>query len=177
MRFKDKKGHYVNSNVGTEYFNGMVAYQCPCDGKWHHLEAEYTIPEKHTPYIIRDKETNAIISQSDGGGYYTGTIRSMINYPVSGANGDTPTYLAGIRITRMESFETVKWGGSLNTAAYATDYPVGTILKVNTSESLYVLQGTALVGTSVAIGTNLIVSHETYTSGTANTSGKVFLEF
>jgi hypothetical protein len=177
MRFKDKKGHYVNSNVGTEYFNGMVAYQCPCDGKWHHLEAEYTIPEKHTPYIIRDKETNAIISQSDGGGYYTGTIRSMINYPVSGANGDTPTYLAGIRITRMESFETVKWGGVLNTAAYATDYPVGALLKVNTDESLYILKGSALVSTSVAIGTNLIVSHETYTSGTANTSGKVFLEF
>lgn len=177
MRFKDKQGHYVNSNVGTEYFKGMAAYQCPCDGKWHHLETEYTIPEKHTPYIIRDKETNAIISQSDGGGYYTGTIRSMINYPVSGANGDTPTYLAGIRITRMESFETVKWGGSLNTAAYATDYPVGTILKVNTPESLYVLQGTALVGTSVALGTKLIVSHESYTSGTSNTSGKVFMEF
>lgn len=177
MKFKDKKGHYVNSNVGTEYFNGMVAYQCPCDGKWHHLEAEYTIPEKHTPYIIRDKETNAIISQSDGGGYYTGMIRSMLNYPVSGANGNTPTYLAGIKITRLESFETIKWGGVLNTAAYATDYPVGTILKVNTSESLYVLQGTALVGTSVAFGTKLIVSHESYTSGTSNTSGKVFMEF
>ena len=177
MSFKDKKGHYINSNTGTEYFNGMLAYQCPCDGKWHHLEAEYTIPEKHTPYIIRDKETNAIISQSDGGGYYTGAIRSMINYPVSGVNGNTPTYLAGIRITRMESFETIKWGGSLNTAAYATDYPVGTILKVNTSESLYVLQGTALVGTSVALGTKLIVSHEAYTSGTSNTSGKVFMEF
>lgn len=177
MSFKDKKGHYINSNLGTEYFNGMSAYQCPCDGKWHHLEAEYTIPEKHTPYIIRDKETNAIISQSDGGGYYTGTIRSMLNYPVSGTNGNTPTYLAGIRITRMESFETVKWGGSLNTAAYATDYPAGTILKVNTSESLYVLQGTALVSTSVALGTKLIVSHESYTSGTSNTSGKVFVEF
>lgn len=177
MKFKDKKGHYVNSNVGTVYFNGMSAYQCPCDGKWHHLEAEYTIPETHTPYIIKDKETNAIKSKSDGGGYYTGTIRSMINYPVSGAYGNTPTYLAGIRITRMESFETVKWGGSLNTAAYATDYPVGTILKVNTSEYLYVLQGTALVGTSVALGTKLIVSHESYTSGTSNTSGKVFVEF
>lgn len=177
MKFKDKKGHYVNSNVGTEYFNGMVAYQCPCDGKWHHLEAEYTIPEKHTPYIIKDKETNAIISQSDGGGYYTGMIRSMLNYPVSGANGNTPTYLAGIKITRLESFETIKWGGVLNTAAYATDYPVGTVLKVNTSESLYVLQGTALVGTSVSFGTKLIVSHESYTSGTSNTSGKVFMEF
>lgn len=325
MSFKDKKGHYVNSNAGTVYFNGMVAYQCPCDGVWHHLEAEYTIPKEHTPYIIRDKETNEIISQSDGGGYYTGTIRSMINYPVSGVNGTTPTYMAGLRITKVapsasytnkgiqikldgspyiptptivvttsgvsanntgvvsgaevktyvdankgvstvfkaqtsssnavnglvpapSSANTSKylrgdgtwkdgsdiinsltigtspaqredyvvaqyagggvstttyhrrslknifsslndediknalpgvmiWGGLLNTAAYATAYSVGTVLKVNTEESIYILKGSSLVSTSVALGTNLIVSHETYTSGTANTSGNVFLEF
>lgn len=72
---------------------------------------------------------------------------------------------------------TMIWGGFLSTAAYATDYAVGTVLKVNTSESLYILKGGSLVSTSVSLGTNLIVSNETYMSGTSNTSGKVFLEF
>lgn len=67
------------------------------------------------------------------------------------------------------------WGGILNTAAYATDYSVGTILKVNTSESLYILENGSLISSSLSAGTNVVVSYESYMSGTSYNSGNVFV--
>ena len=72
---------------------------------------------------------------------------------------------------------TMVWGGILNTAAYATDYAVGTVLKVTTSESLSILKDGSLITSSLASGTNVIVSHESYMSGSSYNSGKVFVIF
>lgn len=72
---------------------------------------------------------------------------------------------------------TMVWGGILNTAAYATDYAVGTVLKVATSESLSILKEGSLITSSLASGTNVIVSHESYMSGSSYNSGKVFVIF
>ncbi|MEE1088616.1 MAG: hypothetical protein UIC63_06600 [Bacteroidaceae bacterium] len=72
---------------------------------------------------------------------------------------------------------TMVWGGILNTAAYAADYAVGTVLKVTTSESLHILKDGSLITSSLASGTNVIVSHESYMSGSSYNSGKVFVIF
>lgn len=72
---------------------------------------------------------------------------------------------------------TMVWGGILNTAAYASDYAVGTVLKVTTSESLSILKDGSLINSSLASGTNVIVSYESYTSGSSNNSGNVFVIF
>lgn len=103
VKFKDKKGHPVNNNAGTVYFPSMSGYTCPCDGQWHHLVGEYTIPTTHTPYVIKDTSTGNVISQSDGGGYYSGSILSEVNSKLTStaANGNIPTYIAGLRITKV----------------------------------------------------------------------------
>jgi hypothetical protein len=72
---------------------------------------------------------------------------------------------------------TMVWGGILNTVAYATDYAVGTVLKVTTPESLPILKDGSLITSSLASGTNVIVSHESYMSGGLYNSGKVFVIF
>lgn len=72
---------------------------------------------------------------------------------------------------------TMVWGGILNTAAYATDYAVGTVLKVTTSESLSILKDGSLINSSLASGTNVIVSYESYMSGSSYNSGNVFVIF
>lgn len=72
---------------------------------------------------------------------------------------------------------TMVWGGILNTVAYATDHAVGTVLKVTTSEPLSILKDGRLITSSLASGTNVIVSHESYMSGSSYNSGKVFVIF
>lgn len=104
--FKDKNGLQVNSNAGTVYFgNGdnpdHTAWTCPTDGVWYRCYAEYTIPKSHTPYTSSS-------GTSDGGGYYSATLRLLINYQ----EGTIPTYFGGCRIYRKISTETV--GSSTN---------------------------------------------------------------
>lgn len=85
IRFKDKQGKAVNSNAGTIYMTDHSGWTCPADGTWYRRYAEYTIPKSHTAY-----------NGSDGGGYYSGDIRLLINY----SSGTIPTYYGGFRIYR-----------------------------------------------------------------------------
>lgn len=85
IEFKDKQGNPVSSNSGCVYPTNHNAYTCPTNGIWNRRYDEYTIPKTHTPY-----------NGSDGGGYFSGRIRLLINYNA----GTIPTYFGGVRIWR-----------------------------------------------------------------------------
>lgn len=83
INFKDKQGKPINNNGGCLYFGQSDAWTCPCDGVWYRRYNEYTIPTSHTSY-----------NGSDGGGFFSGTVRCLINYSA----GTIPTYYGGFRI-------------------------------------------------------------------------------
>lgn len=91
IQFKDKNGVSVNNNGGTVYMDHTSNWKCPCDGEWHRIYDEYTIPKSHEKYTSTDGKT-----VSDGGGYFAGHIRLHLNYN----QGTIPTYYGGFRIYR-----------------------------------------------------------------------------
>ena len=85
IQFRDKQGKPVSSNNGCIYFSQSTGWTCPSDGVWYRRYNEYTIPSSHTAY-----------NGSDGGGYYSGVLRILLNY----SSGTVPTYFGGVRIYR-----------------------------------------------------------------------------
>lgn len=83
INFRDRQGKPINSNNGCIYFGQSSGWTCPCDGVWYRRYNEYTIPTSHTSY-----------NGSDGGGFFSGTVRCLINYSA----GTIPTYYGGFRI-------------------------------------------------------------------------------
>jgi hypothetical protein len=93
IEFKDLDGKVVGNNNGRVYFSSTNGYTCPKDGVWQKRINTYTIPVTHNAYTSTGGTSN-------GGGYYTGNLRVILNYD----KGTIPTYWGGCVIYTIPAY-------------------------------------------------------------------------
>ena len=125
IEFKDKQGNPVKDDAGCVYPTNHYRYICPTNSVWNRRYDEYTIPKTHTPY-----------NGSDGGGYFSGRIRFLINH----ISGTIPTYFGGVRIWRKNP---PTWDSILNKPTTLSGYGI--------TDSILTAGNSSVSGTSTSI--------------------------
>lgn len=130
IEFKDKQGNPVRENSGCVYPTNHYRYICPTNSIWNRIYDEYTIPKTHTPY-----------NGSDGGGYFSGRIRFLINHTA----GTIPTYFGGIRIWRKNT--PTSWQSILDKPTTLSEYGI--------TDNILTSSNSSVTSTTTSITVNL----------------------